>query len=222
MGQTIALRAADGQRFAAYLATPAGTPRGGVVVAQEIFGLNSHIHHVADGYAADGYLAIAPALFDRVAPGVELSYTAADIARGRELKNATGNETALRDLAAALAQVQHAGRVGMVGYCWGGLLCWLAAGALDGLAASVPYYGGGMPDRADVAPRCPVLGHFGERDAHIPVDGVKALKTAHPAITLHFYPADHGFNCEQRASFEPASAALARQRTLAFLREHVG
>jgi carboxymethylenebutenolidase len=110
----------------------------------------------------------------------------------------------------------------MVGYCWGGLLCWLAAGALDGLAASVPYYGGGMPDRPDVQPRCAVLAHFGERDAHIPLDGVRALHAAHPAITVHTYPADHGFNCEQRDSFDPASAALARQRTLAFLREHVG
>ena len=222
MGQAITLQAADGQRLAAYVATPDGTPRGAVVVAQEIFGLNSHIRHVADGYAADGYLAIAPALFDRIAPGIELGYTPADIARGRELKNATSTETALRDLAAAMAQVRHAGRVGMVGYCWGGLLCWLAAGTLDGLAASVPYYGGGMGERADVAPRCPVLGHFGERDAHIPVDGIRALQVAHPSIALHFYPADHGFNCEQRGSFDAPSAALARQRTLAFLREHVG
>jgi carboxymethylenebutenolidase len=222
MGQNITVQAADGHRLAAYVATPDGTPRGAVVVAQEIFGLNSHIRHVADGYAADGYLTIAPALFDRSAPGIELGYTAADIARGRELKNATPSDTALGDLAAALAHVRHAGRVGMVGYCWGGLLCWLAAGTLDGLSASVPYYGGGMGERADVAPRCPVLGHFGERDAHIPVDGIRALQVAHPAITLHFYPADHGFNCEQRGSFDAPSAALARQRSLAFLREHVG
>jgi carboxymethylenebutenolidase len=220
--QTTSLTAADGHRFDAYLAMPTGTPRGALVVVQEIFGLNSHVRSVADGYAADGYLAIAPALFDRVERGIELGYSADDVARGRALKEASGNAKPLLDIAAALVHVKHAGRAGIVGYCWGGLLSWLAACQLDGLAASVPYYGGGVPGQAALSPRCPVMAHFGERDAHIPLDTVKAFQAAQPGITVHVYAADHGFNCDQRGSFDAPSAALARSRTLAFLRDHVG
>jgi carboxymethylenebutenolidase len=223
LGQSLELTAADGHRLGAWLATPSGTPRGAMIVVQEIFGLNSHIRAVADGYAADGYLTIAPALFDRIQCGIELGYADADVARGRELKAASPEDKALLDITAALAHVKHAGRVGIVGYCWGGLLTWLAAGRVDGLAAAVPYYGGGMPERADVAPRCPVLGHFGEQDTHIPLDGIRALQRANATTTtVHFYPAGHGFNCDQRGSYDVASARLARDRTLAFLRQHVG
>jgi carboxymethylenebutenolidase len=218
----IELTAADGHRLAAYTAQPAGVPRGAIVVLQEIFGVNSHIRAVVDGFAADGYLAIAPALFDRTQRGVELGYADADIVRGRELKAASADAPALRDIAAAVQQVQHAGRVATVGYCWGGYLAWIASGGVEGLAASVPYYGGGMPGRADVQPRCPVQAHFGEKDTHIPLDGVAALKAAHPSIELHLYAAGHGFNCDQRGSFDATAAALARERTLAFLRRHVG
>lgn len=191
-------------------------------MVQEIFGVNSHIRAVADGYAADGYLAIAPALFDRVERGVEIGYSAGDVARGRALKEASGNAKPLLDIAAAVAHVRHAGRTGIVGYCWGGLLSWLAACELDGLAASVPYYGGGIPDHAARQPRCPVMAHFGEQDAHIPLPAVEAFRRAQPGIVVHVYDAQHGFNCDQRGSFDGASAALARQRSLAFLREHVG
>jgi carboxymethylenebutenolidase len=223
MGQSISLTAADGHRLGAWLATPAGPARGAMIVVQEIFGLNSHIRAVADDYAAEGYLTIAPALFDRIEPGIELGYAAADIERGRSLKAASPDDKALLDLGAALAHVKHAGRVGIVGYCWGGLLTWLAAGQLEGLAAAVPYYGGGMADRATVAPRCPVLGHFGEQDTHIPVEGIQALQRAHARrTTVHFYAAGHGFNCDQRGSYDAASARLARDRTLAFLRQHLG
>ncbi|WP_119155164.1 dienelactone hydrolase family protein [Caldimonas tepidiphila] len=222
MGEILELDAGDGHRFAAYVARPAGTPRGALVVVQEIFGVNSHIRGVADGYAAEGYLAIAPALFDRVQRGVELGYEGADRQRGMELKNATGNEAALRDIAAAVGAAGEAGKVGLVGYCWGGLLGWLAACELDGLSAAVSYYGGGMQEQGRLSPRCPVLAHFGERDDHIPVDRVKAFAAARPEVELHFYPAGHGFNCDQRGSFDAPSAALARQRTLDFLRRHVG
>jgi carboxymethylenebutenolidase len=223
MGQSIQLTAADGHRLSAWLATPSGTPRGAMVVVQEIFGVNSHIREVAEGFAADGYLTIAPALFDRIEPGVELGYEAADMDRGRALKAASPDDKALLDLGAALAHVQHAGRVGMVGYCWGGLLTWLAAGQLKGLAAAVPYYGGGMGDRAGSAPQCPVLGHFGERDAYIPVAGIQALQRTHAQrTTVHFYAADHGFNCDHRGTYDAPSARLARDRTLAFLRQHLG
>ena len=219
---SLTLTAADGHTFSAYLAHPTGTPRGAVVVVQEIFGVNSHVRAVADGYAADGYLAIAPALFDRVERNVELGYSADDIARGRTLKDASGIDKPLLDVAAAVAHVQHAGRIGIVGYCWGGLLSWLAACELNGLAASVPYYGGGVPGQAARKPRCPVMAHFGERDAHIPLATVKDFHRAQPGITVHIYAADHGFNCDQRGSFDAPSAALARARSLAFLREHVG
>lgn len=222
MPQSITLSAADGHRLSAYVAAPTGSARGALVVVQEIFGVNSHIRSVADGYAADGYLAVAPALFDRVERGVELGYSQDDIQRGFALKTASANEKALLDIAAAIAHVKAVGRVVIVGYCWGGLLSWLAACELEGLAASVPYYGGGMPAQAALKPRCPVLAHFGEQDTHIPLPTVEAFRQAQPGVTVHLYAAGHGFNCDQRGSFDAASAALARQRTLVFLREHIG
>ena len=222
MGRTIELSAADGHRLSAYRADPAAKPRGGVVVIQEIFGVNSHIKSVADGYAADGYLAIAPATFDRVQRGVDLGYTADDIAKGRALKDKSPADAAMMDIEAAVKAAAAAGKVGIVGYCWGGLLAWLASARVPGLACAAPYYGGGMPDHIGIAPRCPVMAHFGERDQHIPLEGVKKLAAAHPQHTVHVYAADHGFNCDQRGSFDAPSAKLARERTLAFFRQHVG
>lgn len=222
MGQWIELQAADGHRLRAWRAEPAGTVRGALVVAQEIFGVNSHVRAVTDGWAAEGYLALAPALFDRVERDVELGYAPADIERGFALKTACGNETPLLDIAAAIGHVQGSGRAGIVGFCWGGLLAWLAACRLDGLSAAVPYYGGGIPALPAMTPRCPVLAHFGERDDHIPAAGVRAWAAAHPAVQVHLYAAGHGFNCDQRGSFDAAAAALARERTLDFLRRHLG
>ena len=223
MRNGLQLTAADGHAFDAYIAQPAGTPRGALVVVQEIFGVNSHVRSVADGYAADGYLAIAPALFDRAERGVELGYAAADIQRGFALRTACADDKALLDIAAAIAHVKGAGKTGIVGYCWGGLLSWLAACKVDGLSAAVTYYGGGMPGQSALVARCPVLAHFGELDTHIPLDGVLAFGAAQPQVELQLYPSgQHGFNCDQRASFDAASAALARDRTLAFLRAHVG
>ena len=226
MKEQLELNAADRHRPSAYLTAPPSTPRGGLIVVQEIFGVNPHIRAVADGFAADGYLALAPALFDRVERGVELGYAPDDITRGRALKDASPTAKALLDIRAAVALL-HArlgptARVGIVGYCWGGLLSWLAACDVDSLASSVPYYGGGVPDHAARVPRCPVLAHFGANDALIPLAGVEALHRAHPGITIQVYPAGHGFNCDQRGSFDVACATLARQRTLAFLREYIG
>ena len=221
----IDLAAADGHRCAAWLARPKGSARGALVVVPEIFGVNSHIRSVADGYAADGYLALAPALFDRVERGVELGYAAADIERGAALKAACGNEAPLLDIAAAIAHVGTAGgKVGVLGFCWGGLLAWLAACRLDGLAAGVSYYGGGLPQQPDnLQPRCPVLAHFGEHDAHIPLDSVRRWHAAHAdRVELHLYAAGHGFNCDQRGSYDAAAATPARQRSLAFLRQYIG
>ena len=222
MGTAIELTSPDGFRLSAYRAEPAGTPRGGLVVVQEIFGVNAHIRSVCDGYAADGYLAVAPALFDRYQRGVDWGYSPEDIARGREVRAQADAAAALMDIVAARDAAAKAGPVGIVGYCWGGFIAWLAAARVDGFAGAISYYGGGMPDAAGEQPRCPVLAHFGEQDAMIPVAGVRALAAAHPAMEVHLYAAGHGFNCDQRASFDPAAAAVARERSLAFLRRHVG
>jgi carboxymethylenebutenolidase len=222
MGERIELTAADGFRLSAYRADPPGKRRGALVVAQEIFGVNSHIRSVCDGYAADGYVAIAPALFDRYERDVDIGYTPADVARGRELKARAKADVALLDVDAARAAVAFAGNVGIVGYCWGGYLAWIAAARVAGFACAVPYYGGGVTDAIAEQPKCPVMAHFGERDSMIPAAGVKALAAAHPAAQVFLYPADHGFNCDQRSAFDPAAASLARERTLAFLRRHIG
>lgn len=223
MGQMIELTAADGKKIAAYRAEPAGKPRGGLVVIQEIWGVNSHIRSVADGYAADGFLVVAPALFDRVEPDVMMDqYTPETMQRGFGLMQKVDIDNGLKDVAAAVAAVAAAGKVGVVGYCFGGRMSWLAAAKVAGIAASVPYYGGGIPGLAAEQPKCPVMLHFGERDAHIPVASVEEFKKAHPLLPVHIYAADHGFNCDQRGSWDASAAKLARERTLAFLREHVG
>ena len=223
MGKMIELTASDGHKLAAYRADPAGKPRGGIVVIQEIFGVNSHIKQVADGYAADGYVAIAPAMFDRVQKNVDLGYTPEDIAKGREIRGKVTNDMAVKDAEAAVKAASSAGKVGIVGYCWGGLVAWLAAAKVPGLSAAVPYYGGGILDNANLEPKVPLMGHFGDKDQHIPVEGVKKLadKLA-PKHQIFIYEADHGFNCDHRGSYNAPAAKQARQRTLEFFRKHVG
>lgn len=227
MGQFIDLTAKDGFTFPAYVAEPAGAPKGAVVVVQEIFGVNSHIRSVADGYAAEGYLAVAPATFHRVKQGVELGYTDADMKAGFELKTAVEALPApgvLQDIQAAIEYAGRAGKVGLVGYCWGGLLTWRGASELAGLSAAVPYYGGGMttPEESARQPKVPVMAHFGKQDHWIPLETVEAFKKAHPEVEVHIYEANHGFNCDQRGSYDAPSAKLARERTLAFFAKHVG
>jgi carboxymethylenebutenolidase len=222
MGETIQLTSEDGFTLSAYRATPSGTPKGAVVVIQEIFGLNPHIRSVADGYAEAGYVAIAPALFDRIRPGIELGYGQADMQQGIELKGQSSTDKALLDIAAARDAVDTVGRVGVVGYCWGGFLSWLSACRLDGIAAATSYYGGGIASVAGEVPRCPVLMHFGERDKHITPADVDTVRRAHQTgVEIHVYPADHGFNCDARASYDAPSAAVARDRTLAFFGQHL-
>lgn len=222
MGETITVTAPDGHTLDLYVARPLGLPRGGLVVIQEIFGVNRHIRAVADDFASQGYLAVAPALFDRAERGVEMDYSPPSIERGRALAMQVAPH-ALRDVAAALAY-GHAqtGRPGaVVGFCFGGTLAWLAATRLEPVAA-ISYYGGTVAQYADETPHCPVLMHFGERDKHIPPEAVNKLRSAHPDVAIHTYPAGHGFNCTERADFDPPSAALARERTLAFLKQHLG
>jgi carboxymethylenebutenolidase len=218
---TVTLKAADGHTLDAYRVAPAAPPRGAIVVIQEIFGVNSHIRSVADGFAADGWLAIAPAMFDRVGRAIELGYTPADIERGRDIRAKVTNDQALLDIGAAVDAVESAGKVAVIGYCWGGTLAWLAAGRQPGLAAAVSYYGGGVADLLKLKPRCPVMAHFGDQDQSIPVKVADDLRRAHPEAEVFVYSAGHGFNCDQRGSFDPPSAALARERTIAFLKKYV-
>ena len=221
MGENINLTAKDGATIGAYRSAPADEPKGGMVVLQEIFGVNHHIRAVADRYAAAGYLAIAPALFDRVEPGVELGYGEADRPRAMDIRGKTKLEETLADIEAAVALAAAGGSVGVVGYCWGGTLAWAAATRLSGISAAVGYYGGGIARMLDEQPRAPVMLHFGERDKHIPLSDVEKIRTAHPEITVFVYPADHGFNCDERESYDAASAKEAQARTFAFFAENL-
>jgi carboxymethylenebutenolidase len=223
MSATIRLKASDGFELSAWRADPAGTPRGGVVVIHEIMGVNHHIRAVADLYASHGYLAVAPALFDRVEPGFEVGYDQASIERGRALAyGALDWDKALLDVAAVIDLVKGAGKVGVVGYCFGGWNAYAAACNLPGLAAASCYYGGRVLAMKDASPRVPTILHFGERDAHIPIAGVRDFAAAHPELPVYIYAADHGFNCDERGSYDAPSAALARQRTLDLFKEHIG
>ena len=226
MGQFIHLKAADGFSVPAYLALPAGKAKAAIVVLQEIFGVNSHIQAVTDRFAAQGYLAIAPAMFERVTPGASLGYQPDDMTAGMGLKAAATNLPSpgvMQDIQAAIdyAAKESSGKVGVIGFCWGGLLTWQAACTLSGISAAAPYYGGGVTTPSEVArqPKCPVMAHFGDKDHYIPMDGVHAFAAAHPAVTVHTYAADHGFNCDQRGSYNQPAADLARERTLAFFTE---
>ncbi len=234
MSETIQITSADGFTFPAYVAQPVGKPKGAIVVLQEIFGVNAHIRAVADGYAAQGYWAIAPATFHRAKAGVELGYTGDDMQAGIALKAAIeslpspdGNPITplvMQDIQAAINAASAHGKVGIVGYCWGGLLTWRAASLLSSLSAAVPYYGGGMTVGTEPARQahCPVLCHFGDQDKHITLPTVEAFKAAQPGVEVHIYAADHGFNCDHRGSYNAPAAQLALERTLAFFAKHVG
>jgi len=221
MGETIRLTASDGHPFDAYRAGTRGARKGGVVVVQEIFGVNAHIRDVCDRFAADGYEAIAPALFDRVRPGVELGYDEAGIEEGRELATAVGWDGPMLDIWAAATAIQPDGRVGVVGYCWGGTWAWLA-GCRLGVGCVAAYYGRLIVDFLAERPRCPMIMHFGAEDATIPLDTVDKIRAACPEVPIHVYEgAGHGFNCDHRAAHHPAAATLALQRTLALFAENL-
>jgi carboxymethylenebutenolidase len=211
---TTTLRADDGHELQAYVAAPPDRPRGGVVVIQEIFGVNSHIRSVVDGYAKDGYTAIAPAMFDRIRPGIELGYDPPDMQAGVGFMQQLKLENTLLDLRAAIAKVSSCGRVGTVGFCWGGAMSFVAAAELP-IACAVVYYGKAA-SYLDHAPKCPVMYHFGTEDHSIPMSDVAKVKAADPAGTFFEYAAGHGFNCDQRGSYDAEASALARRRTLDF------
>ena len=217
MGRRLTLTAGDGHSLGAYRADASGAARGGIVVLQEIFGVNTHIREVCDGFAADGFTCIAPALYDRSSRrDCDLGYTADTMAIGRALREEFSWDDSVKDVAAAVAVLAGEGlKVGTVGYCWGGTISFLAGTRLD-VDAAVVYYGGQIVPYKDEKARCPMLMHFGEHDTGIPLSDVDEIKAAQPEAAVHIYDAGHGFNCDHRGSYDAAAATLARQRTLEF------
>ena len=219
---TLRLTAADGHTLGAYRADPAEPARGGVVVLQEIFGVNGHIRDVCDRFAREGYTAIAPALYDRSSlEDAELDYTGDDVARGRALREEFSWDDTMKDVDAAADVLKGGGlKVGTVGYCWGGTMAYLSAARLD-IAAAVVYYGGQIMPYLDEKERCPLLMHFGETDHSIPLSDVEAIEKAHADAVVHVYPAGHGFNCDRRESYDEAASKLAYERTLSLFAERL-
>lgn len=224
MEHFITLKASDGHELTAYWAEMEHAPRGGVVVIQEIFGVNDHIRAVCDRFADAGYSAVAPALFDRVAPGVELAYDGDGTDRGRALRAELGWDAPLLDIQAAVDFVKSEGiaHLGCVGFCWGGSLAWLAASRVSGLDCAVGYYGGQIAQFLKEDLKCPVILHFGQDDPLIPMEDVAAVRDAYPDVPVHLYDAGHGFNCDQRDSYAPEAADMAWGRTMDLMTKNVG
>jgi carboxymethylenebutenolidase len=222
MSEWVTLKTADGHELDAYVARPVGEPIAGLVVVQEIFGVNRHIRSVADSYANDGFLAVAPALFDRIERGVELAYEGADMQRARGFIPKLDIEKSVADVAAAIdfARSATGKKVGIIGYCYGGTIAWLAATRLHGSAA-VGYYGGRISNYAGEELNAPTMLHFGKLDAHIPAEEVEQIQAAHPDIEIYWYDAGHGFNCDARGSYNEEAADKARARSLSFLKKHL-
>lgn len=220
MGDWKMLRAEDGFELGAYVAEPPFEPIAGVVVIQEIFGVNHHIRSVVDSYAHDGFLAVAPAIFDRVERGIELRYEGEDMQKARALAMKLKMDDVLLDASAALDYAREATgkKMGVIGYCLGGSVAWLAACRLD-VDAAVGYYGGQIAQHVSETPKCRVMLHFGNQDAHIPVEMVDKIAASHPDVLIFRYEAGHGFNCDERSAFDLPSAKLARERSLEFLKK---
>lgn len=220
MGNSIELKAADGHTLGAYTAGPASATRG-LVVIQEIFGVNHHIRNVCDRFAAEGYAVVAPALFDRVEPGIQLGYTQDDIARGREYRGKLKDAGIIADVEAAADHLSGK-PIGIVGYCFGGAVAWWGATRTAKFKAASCWYGGGIAATRNETPHCPVQMHFGEKDASIPLSDVEAIRAAQPKVEIFIYPgAQHGFGCDERASFSKVDADRAQSRTLAFFDQHL-
>ncbi|MGE3149734.1 MAG: dienelactone hydrolase family protein [Pseudorhodoplanes sp.] len=221
MGTASTLTASDHHQFATYRADPKGKPKGGLVVVQEIFGVNHHIRNVCDRVAAEGYVAIAPALFDRLTRNFETGYSADELTKAIDVAQKIDRDAMLRDVAATVAELKPAGRIGVIGFCMGGSIAFLSAARLDGVAAAVGFYGGQIAAYADEKPKCPVQLHFGEKDDHIPMSDVEKIKAKRPEIEVYTYPARHGFCCDERSDFDAPSAKLAWERSYAFLDRHL-
>jgi len=221
MGSTISLKSADGFTLSAYAAGPAGGTKG-IVVIQEIFGVNHHMRDMCDRFAALGYAVCAPALFDRVERGVELGYSQDDIATGRDYRMKLDDGKVIADVEAAAAHLAGK-KLGIVGYCFGGTVAWWGATRSRKFAASSCWYGGGIAGTKNETPHCPVQMHFGEKDASIPMTDVEAIRAAQPKVETYVYAgAQHGFGCDERGSFSQPDYELAQQRTLALFAKHLG
>ncbi len=222
MGEKRTIQSADGTAISAWQASPPGAVKAGMVVIQEIFGVNNHIRNVTDRFAADGYLALAPAMFDRRQKGVDLGYTPEGIAQGREIAMTLKPDEIMADVAGAITALRAQGcaKIGIVGFCFGGTVAWRAAAGAD-VDAAVGYYGGGIYAARDLKPRVPTALHFGDKDAHIPLEHVKAIADRHPEVEVHVYAADHGFHCDERGSYDAAAAKQAYARTLEFFGKHL-
>jgi carboxymethylenebutenolidase len=223
MGQQISLTASDGHTLGAYVGEPSGTAKGGLVVIQEIFGVNSHVRNLVDEFAAAGYLAIAPALFDRVEPGMDLGYDETDFALARETRGKLKDDGILADVDAAAKHVASAGKVGLIGYCFGGYVAWISGCNLDSLAATVACYGGGVAGRAaNDTPKVPIQMHFGDKDHAIPMGDVQKIRDAHPDVSTFIYDdSGHGFCCEERDVHNASARARCHARSLEFIGAHM-
>ena len=222
MGHDIKLTASDGFQLGGYRADPSGAAKGALVVIQEIFGVNHHIRNVCDRYAREGYVAVAPSIFDRLEPNFQSGYSPDEVAIARKFVANPDWEAMLRDTQAAIESVKDVGPVGIVGFCLGGSVAYVAATKSSDLRAAVGYYGGAIARFADDKPKVPTLLHFGEKDTGIPLSDVEAIRAKRPDVEIHIYPgAQHGFSCDERASYDKASADLAGQRTLAFFAKHL-
>ena len=220
MGKTISVASADGHTFSAYVGAAEGATRG-VVVLQEIFGVNSHIRHMADVFSESGYATVAPALFDRAEKGVELGYTDADLETGVRLCRQISEAAVLADIVAS-AQTLGVSSLAVVGYCWGGSLSWLAATRTNVFSAASCWYGGAIVETKDATASCPVQMHFGENDDYIPLSAVGSVRAAQPKADVFIYPGvGHGFGCSERGSFDQAAYDLALNRTLTLFGQHL-
>jgi carboxymethylenebutenolidase len=219
MGNMIRLKAKDGHELDAYVAEPKGKAKSGLVVVQEIFGVTNHIKRVADQFASYGYKVVAPAMFDRVERNVTLGYS--EIEKGREYMRQLTWPNTVADVQAAVNEARGAGNVAVVGYCWGGTVAHVVASELD-IDAAVSYYGGGVAKMLDKKPQCPIVYHFGDRDASIPLPDIEKIKQANPQSPVHVYAgAGHGFNCDERSSYSAKDASLAFERSIEFLNEQL-
>jgi carboxymethylenebutenolidase len=222
VGQDIKLTASDNFQLGAYRADPAGAPKAAVVVIQEIFGVNHHIRSVCDRFAGEGYVAIAPAIFDRLERNFQCGYSPDEIANARKFVANPDWPAMLRDTQAAIDAVGGVGAVGIVGFCLGGSVAYAAATKLTGLSAAIGYYGGAIVRFADDKPKVPTQLHFGEKDAGIPLADVETIRTKRPEVEIYVYPgAQHGFHCDERASYDKTSADIAWPRSLGFFAKHL-
>jgi carboxymethylenebutenolidase len=221
MGEFVTLTAADGHSLSAFKAEPAGTPKGGLVIVQEIFGVNDHIRSVVDRAAEEGYVAVAPALFDRIEPGIDLGYNEDTMKQGLGYRGQLSWDDAINDVNAAVEEAKAGGKVGVVGFCFGGSVAWVAADQ-SSVQAAAGWYGGQIHQEIARQPKCPVQLHFGTEDFSIPNEAIEEIKAAHSDVPVYVYDgAGHGFNCDDRGSFHEGAAKLAWERTFQFFGEHL-